>query len=86
MDLVTLNNEVKLQHCFLRFDLNLGASPQDPTEQQEFFGKVISTFNQGMRTQLSAKGTATPGKIMHTKVFHTATQTQIRCYFAYNNP
>ena len=38
-----------------------------------------------MREQLANKGTQTPGKIMHTKVFQQGDQNQIRCYFAYNN-
>ena len=37
-----------------------------------------------MRAQLSRKGTQTPGKIMHTKLFQHSGKAEIRCYFAVN--
>jgi hypothetical protein len=43
---------------------------------------VLGTFNAQMRAQLSRKGTQTPGKIMHTKLFQHNGKTEIRCYFA----
>lgn len=71
MELFTTNTDINLQHCFLRFDVN-----------PDLFEEALQKFNDEMKLQLSAKGTQTPGKIMHTKVFN---KSQIRCYFAYSS-
>ena len=69
VELITSNPDIKMQHCYLSFDI--------PSSD---FTAALQLFNEKMRAQLSTKGTQTPGKIMHTKVFQ---EKQIRCYFAY---
>lgn len=83
MELITTSPDIRLSHCFLKFSIRVShlqryQSPEQALEQ------ILQGFNTKMRAQLSEKGTSTPGKIMHTKVFqeHAHAICQIRCYFA----
>ena len=61
MELITGSPDIKLQHCFLKFDVKKSALAHTTFEQ------YLQQFNEKMRDQLSKRGSLTPGKIMHTK-------------------